>query len=252
MSNIEKLQISEANLIQENEKNETKINALENQVKLLSEKYEKLKVKHVNLLQTLLAKENQIQSLNLKIINEREPNISNGLQAGEVMHSECVSLQNVSIDQLNLKKNLILNLKMQFFLLIQTLMDAKMPDEWEEHEFTAEESKILNSLSMLRRSDAPFVRKLLEFLYKHDISALEHRSYSGQTRKRDESKDVGPIFKAITPEKKAIIHQQFSSRIRNANLSSQEKLERMDTKYVSKLIAWGIGAIRRNVPSVVE
>lgn len=106
LSNIEKLQISEANLIQENEKNETKINALENQVKLLSEKYEKLKVKHVNLLQTLLAKENQIQSLNLKIINEREPNISNGLEAGEVMHSECVSLQNVSIDQLNLKKKI--------------------------------------------------------------------------------------------------------------------------------------------------
>lgn len=105
-------------MIQENEKNETKINALENQVKLLSEKYEKLKVKHVNLLQTLLAKENQIQSLNLKIINEREPNISNGLEAGEVMHSECVSLRNVSIDQLNLKKNLILNLKMHFFLLI--------------------------------------------------------------------------------------------------------------------------------------
>lgn len=126
-----------------------------------------------------------------------------------------------------------------------------MPEDDEKHEFTEEETKILNSLPIIRASDSSFVRILLQFLYKDNLSDLKTRSYSGKSRGQSRGQaelETEATFKAITPAKKRAIHYHFSNRINKSNIPIEEKVERLDAKYISKLVSWGIGTLRKTLP----
>lgn len=127
-----------------------------------------------------------------------------------------------------------------------------MDEEKIDHGFTDEEKKILNSVSLLKKADAVFIRHLLEFLYKDNLKLLQRRSFSGQTRKRKRENANEPqqnvkqeAFKAISPMKKMIIFSEFTKRIENSNIPKQEQYQRLANDYVAQKIAWGIDNIRK-------
>lgn len=132
------------------------------------------------------------------------------------------------------------------------MMDAQMMDVGPVYEFTEDETKILNSTSMYKQFDALFVRHVLEFLYKDDLHVLENRSCSGRTRKsrksnNNEVTEEVVLNKALTPEKKKIIFNEFSKRIEKCNIPTEQKLIRLDSKYISRQILTAIGTVRKNI-----
>lgn len=82
---------------------------------------------------------------------------------------------------------------------------------------------------------------------------LKRRSVTGRSRKRvkpDESDEnqtdiEHEPFTAMSPNKKKIIYQEFTKRIKNPNIPIQEQLHRLKNNYVSQLIVWGIGNFRK-------
>lgn len=118
--------------------------------------------------------------------------------------------------------------------------------------FTEEEEKILNSVSILKTADAAFIRHLLQFLYKEDLKLLQKRSFSGKTR-TPKAKNVNEPqqivsqepFKPISPMKKKVIFGKFTERIKNSKISTQEQFQRLETRYVAQLVAWGIANLRK-------
>lgn len=72
---------------------------LEIQLKSMTEKYEKLKVKHVSLLQTLFAKENEIQKLKFKLNSDAKiqlvPDLSCDFVNSKIKLDTEAALQNV-------------------------------------------------------------------------------------------------------------------------------------------------------------
>lgn len=113
--------------------------------------------------------------------------------------------------------------------------------------FTDEKEKELNSISILKKEDAHYIRGLLMILYKQDIKALHRRSYSGQTRTRKEenrSSEPKQPFKPISPMKKMVIFDKFAKRITGSSIPKQQQLQRLDNGYIVQLISWGIANIR--------
>lgn len=117
------------------------------------------------------------------------------------------------------------------------------------------ESKRLNSISTAMEHDATFVRVLLEILYKDNLQILVHRSFSGRSRKPIGSaenvcvNDIGSSqteqFKAISPAKKSQISSLFNKRIDNINIPKQEKLARICSSNLRRLVSTGIGNLRK-------
>lgn len=137
------------------------------------------------------------------------------------------------------------------FLFCQAIFDEQVNVEM-VYEFTEEEKRTLNSTPMDKKSDALFARHLLEFLYKNNLNALENRSCSGRTRKQKQDTNefngaASSEFKAITPEKKRIIFEEFSKRIQNSSVATEEKLIRLDSNYISGRIKTAIGTVRKNI-----
>lgn len=116
-------------------------------------------------------------------------------------------------------------------------------------EITSSEMVTLNSVSIAQQYDATYVRLLLEILYKNDNNALLYRTLSGRSRKTNQSDlndgEAGQ-HKAISPTKKQKIFTMFRERIINSNIASQEKFTRLQTKNISRLVAIGIGNIRKS------
>lgn len=89
-------------LNREKEEHRSTNHVLENQLKAMTEKYEKLKVKHISLLQTLLMKENEIKKLKLKssgdekhrllpdLLGEPEPQLQNVILFFNVFNLKCI------------------------------------------------------------------------------------------------------------------------------------------------------------------
>lgn len=106
----------------------------------------------------------------------------------------------------------------------------------------------LNSISIARQFDATFIRSILESLYKENLEALGFRSYSGLTTKSKKgSKSEKGEFKAISPAKKTTLFKMFRNRVMHANISTHEKIERLQPTNVSRLVALAIGNVRRTL-----
>lgn len=135
-------------------------------------------------------------------------------------------------------------------------MHSKNVEENIETQFTEEEIKALNSISIVK--DATYVRTMLSFLYKDDLSILNDRSWSGRTRTRiktlaDNQESLTPHqahkseFKIMTPEKKHLIHTKYTERIQASSIYMQEKYLRTNKEYIQKLVSYGIGNIRKEI-----
>lgn len=101
---------------------------------------------------------------------------------------------------------------------------------------------------MTQQKDATFIRILLEILYKNDLSCLEFRSFSGSTRKKrpeEIDSEQNTPFKAISPNKKNKIFELFKKRIQQANISQEDKCLRLQFNNITKLVAVGIGNLRK-------
>lgn len=120
-----------------------------------------------------------------------------------------------------------------------------------------DETKRLFSLSTAQEHDATFIRILLEFLYKDDISTLEHRSFTGRNRtvKKNQiynadSDDADSYqsdkFKAISPKKKNTIFTLFRERIEKCNVTEHEKFTRVRSTRVIRLVGMGIYNLRKS------
>lgn len=117
----------------------------------------------------------------------------------------------------------------------------------EEILLTENEVKSLNSIPVTQQKDATFIRILLEILYKNELSCLDFRSFSGSTRKKRQEEDSEPNtpFKAISPNKKKKIFELFKKRVQEANIPQEEKCIRLHFNNISKLVAVGIGNLRK-------
>lgn len=118
---------------------------------------------------------------------------------------------------------------------------------------TTEEQHALNEVSLKTEHDSKFIRMLLSFLYKDDLSVLSFRTFTGRSKpqKAVVNENNSDQVKRISPAKKVLIFNLFQKRIMNANITKQDQFKRLQSSNVSRLIATGIGNLRRK-PSVAH
>lgn len=112
---------------------------------------------------------------------------------------------------------------------------------------TEDEEKSLNAISLKAEHDSKFIRILLSQLYKDDLSILSFRTFTGQSKfkKKTINDNISDEIKPISPAKKTQIFNRFKQRIMEASITKQEKFKRLQSSNVARLIATGIGNLRR-------
>lgn len=132
--------------------------------------------------------------------------------------------------------------------------DDDKDDQMEQ--LTDEELMKLNSVSTSAQNDATFIRILMEILYKNNMNALMHRSFTGQMRKSNHTtavdvssqQDVSDeSFKAISPSKKKTVFTLFKQRIEKIDMPAEERLNRIKTAHIKRLVAIAIGNHRAKI-----
>lgn len=106
----------------------------------------------------------------------------------------------------------------------------------------------LNVIPTAQKCDSTFIRLLLEILYKSDINALQCRTFSGKAisnRTTIGDSSQNKQTEAISPRKKQKFFSLFRERIVHADISTQDKFKRLQSANIARLVAVGIGNIRR-------
>lgn len=229
LEQIKVIKASEIGLKQEIDQIKSTTHILEKKVKILSEKYSKLKTKHFSLLQILMDKETKINNLQMKLNNIH---VSEGKPTAP---QDCLDEHGAN----SVKCDLLESVK------FMNNGEENEEEKEDDHIFTEEEIKKLNSTSLLQKSDAVYIRQIIEFLYKENLNVLNKRSFSGRTTTRkvgrdgeiaQDSNDTMP-FKPILPKKKKIIYKRFTNRITSSNIPDQEQIQRLNYDYIARLIA---------------
>lgn len=118
--------------------------------------------------------------------------------------------------------------------------------------------KKLDAISTSAKNDSTFIRILMEILYKDNISTLMRRSFSGQKRKakNDTMPDLplqknhsseSSSTKTISPKKKDTIFALFNQRIEKIDMPMEEKLNRLKTEHIKRLVAVAIANHRAKI-----
>lgn len=106
----------------------------------------------------------------------------------------------------------------------------------------------LDSISTVQKSDATFIRLLLQILYKSNINVLQCRTFSGNSisnRTTIGDSSQKKQMEAISPQKKQKIFSLFRERIVHADISTQDKFTRLKSTNIARLVAVGIANIRK-------
>lgn len=112
---------------------------------------------------------------------------------------------------------------------------------------TKDEENALDAVSLKAEHDSKFIRILLSQLYKDDLSMLSFRTFTGRSKLQKNliNDNTSDQIKPISPAKKIQIINRFKQRIMNASITNQEKFKRLQSSNVTRLIATGIGNLRR-------
>lgn len=124
-----------------------------------------------------------------------------------------------------------------------------VPDDVSEY-VEIEDQRQLNSFSKSESDDCPFMRYVIESLYKNDLNVLRNKSLNhvkeglvkrnGKTFFREEKEP-------LTPEKRIIINKIFRNRIESINITNDEELIRKAPQNINRLINWSLKTIRNNL-----
>lgn len=228
---------------------ENKITALEHEKKSISLKYENLKTKHVQLLQLLMQLEKKNQTLESRQVTETTPI--------PIPKLDYVQLQVSNSAQCALHIYFFSKFKVYHTIKINQFLQCDVGKDSLE-QLTDDDLKKLDAISTSARNDATFIRILMEILYKDNICTLMYRSFSGQKRKakknttpdlslQENSSSEPSSTKAISPQKKDIIFALFKQRIEKTDIPMEEKLNRMKTEHIKRLVAVAIDNHRTKI-----
>lgn len=97
-----------------------------------------------------------------------------------------------------------------------------------EDSFSEDDWKKLNSVALVCKADATFIREAIEVMYHDNLFILRQRSLTGQQRKHqsDENSEEFIQKQEVTPVKGRTITKLFSRRLDQAQIGAGEKLKR--------------------------
>lgn len=122
-------------------------------------------------------------------------------------------------------------------VLEEILSDEENMEDVMSKNFTAEDIKELNTIEILKSGDRTFVRKMLEILYRENLTAIHTRTLIKNCGKN----------KAISPQKKTIITAMMIKRAENVS-DPTEKAERGDQDYINTCISKSLYYLKKTVP----
>lgn len=104
---------------------------------------------------------------------------------------------------------------------------SKITQAESQIDLRTEEKGIFNSIPLLARSDATFVRESIDILYKNEREKLPLRSLSGGAKRKRSEVDGGGK-QAITPTKRTKLVSLFENRLAHATILPADKINRLN------------------------
>lgn len=108
--------------------------------------------------------------------------------------------------------------------LDENLSDGENMDDVMSKSFTAEETRDLNSIEIMKRGDRTFIGRILQILYRENPSAIQTRTLFKNSAKNQ----------VISPLKMKIITAMMIKRVDNV-CDLTEKAERVDQIYINNV-----------------